>query len=90
MKIRKIVVVKILIDIKIRISKEELIKLIYKTLDINNMKSNVHIRVIVSRGLKITPYQHPLANIGPISIVIIPEYKIANDSVNKNGITLSK
>ena len=39
------------------------------------MKDNVHIRLIISRGDKITPYQNPNANIGPINFVIIPEYK---------------
>ena len=45
------------------------------------MYSDVHIRIIVSRGIKITPYQHPSANIGPISIVIIPEYKVAEENL---------
>jgi len=69
-------------------SKEELSNLIQETLDANSMKNGVHIRLIVSRGLKKTPYQHPRANIGNSSIVIIPEYKIANEEVNENGIRL--
>ena len=53
------------------------------------MNYHVHIRIIISRGEKITPYQHPSSNVGPISLVIIPEYKIANESVNNNGIKLA-
>ena len=53
------------------------------------MYSGVHIRIIISRGEKITPYQHPSANVGPISLVIIPEYKIANEEININGIKLT-
>ena len=52
------------------------------------MHSDVHIRLIISRGLKKTPYQHPNANIGPSSIVIIPEYKKADVQINRNGISL--
>ena len=39
------------------------------------MTDHVHIRLIISRGDKITPYQNPNANVGPINFVIIPEYK---------------
>ena len=69
-------------------SPKELSDLIRKTLDANNMETGVHIRLIVSRGLKKTPYQHPSANSGGSSIVIIPEYKEADEKVNKNGIRL--
>ena len=44
----------------------------------NEMTDDVHIRLIVSRGDKITPYQNPNANVGPINFVIIPEYKKRN------------
>jgi branched-chain amino acid aminotransferase len=69
-------------------SRDELSSLIQKTLDANDMESGVHIRLIVSRGLKKTPYQHPNANTGGSSIVIIPEYKEADEQVNENGIRL--
>ena len=77
------------IDIKISLTKKQLLKTIEETIEKNNMYSDVHIRVIVSRGLKKTPYQHPDANIGDSTIVIIPEYKNADTTVNKKGITLS-
>jgi len=68
---------------------EELTDIIHKTLDANGMKSGVHIRLIVSRGLKKTPYQHPNANSGGSTIVIIPEYKEADKKTNKIGIRLA-
>jgi branched-subunit amino acid aminotransferase/4-amino-4-deoxychorismate lyase len=52
--------------------------------------SGIHIRLMVTRGLKSTPYQHPNCTIGSPTIVIIPEYK-QMDPVNgpkKKGITL--
>ena len=69
-------------------SKEELIALIYETVYANTMDSDVHIRLIVSRGMKRTPYQHPNANVGGASIVIIPEYKKAAATLLSKGIRL--
>ena len=37
----------------------------------------VHIRLMVTRGLKATPYQNPKVTIGAPTIVIIPEYKVS-------------
>ena len=76
------------LQIDIGKSKNELIKIVESTLNANKMKSGVHIRLIITRGLKRTPYQHPNANIGSASIVCIPEYKIANKDMNNNGISL--
>lgn len=76
------------IDIKIPLSKEALKIEILKTIKKNNMSTDVHIRLIVSRGIKKTPYQNPKVTIGPATIVIIPEYKKASESVKKNGITV--
>ena len=76
------------IKIKIPYSKNGLTQIIYDLIKKNEMYSDVHIRIIATRGEKITPYQHPSSNIGPISLVIIPEYKIANKFVNNNGIAL--
>ena len=74
--------------IDIGVSREEMTKLIQKTLDANGMNDQVHIRLIVSRGLKRTPYQHPNANVGGPTIVIIPEYKIASEEVLQKGLRL--
>ena len=76
------------LSIDIGKSKDEIAALLKNTLNINNMKNGVHIRLIISRGLKKTPYQHPNANIGGCSIVIIPEYKEADENINNKGIKL--
>ena len=54
------------------------------------MHDDVHIRLIISRGDKITPYQNPNANVGPINFVIIPEHKKTNPNIYKNGITIGR
>ena len=63
------------ISLNISLSKEEIINEILKVLAKNDMADNVHIRLIISRGEKITPYQNPNANVGPMTFVIIPEFK---------------
>jgi len=78
-----------LLSLSINMSSEELEEAIQQTLDINKMESDVHIRLIISRGLKKTPYQHPKATIGNPTIVIIPEYKVPDQSVSEVGIKLA-
>ena len=76
------------ISMKIHLSKEEIINAIWSTLKENNMISDTHIRLIVSRGIKSTPYQHPKVTISTPTIVIIPEYKRPNKDVIDKGIRL--
>jgi branched-chain amino acid aminotransferase len=76
------------LEIEIGKSREEMVSLVHETLSANSMHSNVHIRIIVSRGLKCTPYQHPNANVGGPTIVVIPEYKKADLAMVENGIRL--
>ena len=76
------------IQMDIGISKSEMKSAIEKTLKENEMISDVHIRLIVSRGIKSTPYQHPKVTIGHPTIVIIPEYKKPSPELKIEGITL--
>ena len=76
------------IQMDIGISKSEMKSAIAKTLKKNEMISDVHIRLIVSRGIKSTPYQHPKVTIGHPTIVIIPEYKKPSPGLKIEGITL--
>ena len=76
------------IQMDIGISKSEMKSALEKTLKKNEMISDVHIRLIVSRGIKSTPYQHPKVTIGHPTIVIIPEYKKPSPGLKIEGITL--
>ena len=78
------------ISIKISLSKSEIINEIYKVISANNMKDDVHIRLIVTRGDKITPYQNPKANVGGINYVIIPEYKKTDSKIYRDGIVIGR
>lgn len=46
--------------------------MVYECCDANGMDSNVHIRLMVSRGLKPTPYQDPSTTLGMPTIVVLP------------------
>lgn len=63
--------------------KKELEKEIYRVTDANKQKDHVHIRIMVTRGLKPTPYQNPKVTIGRPTVVIIPERK--ESSSDKTG-----
>tara|TARA_Y100001970_G_C14217545_1_gene850609 strand:- start:1732 stop:2637 length:906 start_codon:yes stop_codon:yes gene_type:complete len=78
------------ISIDIPFSKKEIINEVNKVLIKNNMDNDIHIRLIISRGDKITPYQNPNANIGPINFVVIPEYKKTDPSIYNNGIEIGR
>ena len=76
------------LDLDIGLSRPELESALYQTLAANEMTDHVHIRLMVSRGVKATPYQDPRMTIGPATIVIIPEYKIPNPEVLTRGVKL--
>jgi len=74
------------IDMDIGLSPLEMGDRIRAVLEANNMETDVHIRLMVTRGLKSTPYQHPKVTITPPTVVIIPEYKV---SIEGKGIRLA-
>ncbi len=76
------------LQIDIGLTKQEMEKLLYRTLEVNHMESDVHIRLMVTRGMKRTPGQDPRLNYGPATIVIMAEYKKAEPELKKRGIRL--
>ena len=65
------------LDMDIGLTPEELVKRLYDTCRANDMYDGVHIRLMVTRGLKATPYQDPRVTVSPATIVIIAEHKKA-------------
>tara|TARA_X000000950_G_scaffold243510_2_gene298964 strand:- start:304263 stop:305270 length:1008 start_codon:yes stop_codon:yes gene_type:complete len=63
------------IDMDIGLTKEEMAKRLFDCLKANEMTDGVHIRLMVTRGIKKTPYQGPRFTITKPTVVIIPEYK---------------
>jgi len=69
-------------------SREELTEAIYATLRANEMVDGVHVRLMVTRGVKRTPYQDPRVTVGPATVVIIAEHKEVLPRTVTEGITL--
>ena len=76
------------IDLDIGLDRKALAAAIRKTLDANGMSDGVHIRLMITRGIKATPYQDPRVTIGGATIVIIPEYKTPKPGAADEGIRL--
>lgn len=70
-------------------TREELVALLNETIARNRMHTDVHIRLMVSRGTKKTPSQDPRLVVGGPTIVIIAEHKVADAAVTKAGIMLA-
>lgn len=76
------------IALDIGMSRDELVALLYETIRINEMHTDVHLRLMVTRGIKKTPSQDPRLTIQGPTIVIIAEYKKADPATTTQGITL--
>ena len=72
----------------IGLAPQELVARVFACLDANKMTDGVHIRLMVTRGVKATPYQDPRATITPATVVIIPEWKAPRPEVVAKGLKL--
>lgn len=75
------------VGIDIGRTREELTSEIRRVLDANGMSDDVHVRFMLTRGIKKTPSQDPRLTISGPNLVIIPEYKVARDQ-KREGIRL--
>lgn len=69
-------------------NKEELTRKIWKTLKANEMEDNVHVRFMLTRGIKKTPSQDPRLTVAGPNLVIIAEHKKASPETKNKGISL--
>jgi branched-chain amino acid aminotransferase len=76
------------IDMDVGLDRSALTERLFACLRANGMNDGVHIRLMVTRGIKRTPYQDPRVTIGPATVVIIPEFKLPNPTVVETGIRL--
>ena len=76
------------IDLDIGRTRDEVAAALQATVDRNDLHDGAHVRLMVTRGDKKTPSQHPSNVIGGPNIVIIAEHKVADPSVADEGITL--
>jgi branched-chain amino acid aminotransferase len=76
------------IAMDIGLTREEMAARLYETLDANGMDEGVHIRLMVTRGVRSTPYQDPRVVVSGATIVIVPEYKEPPEDVHERGLKL--
>jgi branched-chain amino acid aminotransferase len=67
---------------------EQIRQALSQTIQANQLDDTAHLRLIITRGIKKTPYQDPRVNVGSPTMVIIGEYKAANPKVVEDGIEL--
>jgi branched-chain amino acid aminotransferase len=76
------------IALDIGMDRAALARALYETLAANGMEDGVHLRLMVTRGPKRTPYQDPRAAAGPATIVIVPEFKVPKPETVSAGLRL--
>ncbi len=76
------------LDMDVGMSSEAMEQALYRTVEANKMRDGVHVRLMVTRGRKATPYQDPRVTVGPATVVIIAEHKSPAPDVQTSGIRL--
>ena len=76
------------IDLDIGMDRAALTQAIHDTLAANDMVNDVHLRLMVTRGRKVKPFQHPHLSVSGSTIVIIAEHSKPTDAAVKRGIRL--
>jgi branched-chain amino acid aminotransferase len=76
------------IGMKMNTTREELTEKLWETLHANDMHDNVHVRFMVTRGIKKTPSQDPRLTVSGPNLVIIAEHKLASPDTRSQGVTL--
>lgn len=69
-------------------SRAQLTEKIWQTLRANDMHDNVHVRFMLTRGLKKTASQDPRLTVSGPNLVIIAEHKLADPASRSRGVTL--
>jgi len=76
------------IGLDIGLTREQLTAELRRTLDANDMHDGVHVRLMITRGVKKTPSQDPRLVVGGPTIVIVAEYKRSNPATTGRGVRL--
>lgn len=76
------------LSIDLHLDRAALTRALYDTVRANGMTDGVHVRLMVTRGLKLTPNQDPRATVGQPTVVIVAEYKEPDPAARERGLTL--
>jgi len=77
-----------MLRIDIGLTREALVARLFDVIEANAMRDGVHIRLMVTRGVKRSPYQDPRLTVGAATIVIIPEWKLPRPEMLARGLSL--
>jgi branched-chain amino acid aminotransferase len=75
--------------IDVGLTRAELAEALRRTVEANRMTDGVHVRLMVTRGVKKTPYQDPRLTVGKATVVIIPEHKTPKPELVARGLRLA-
>jgi branched-chain amino acid aminotransferase len=76
------------IAMDIGLSREALTERLHQSLEANRMRDGAHVRLMVTRGVRSTPYQDPRVVVTPATIVIVAEYKEPDPAIYGRGLKL--
>jgi branched-chain amino acid aminotransferase len=76
------------IGLEIGMTRQEITAALHETARRNGMTTDVHVRLMVTRGDKKTPSQDPRLVVGGPNVVIIAEHKRADPEVKEQGVRL--
>jgi branched-chain amino acid aminotransferase len=77
-----------MLRIDIGLTRGALADRLFDVIEANGMKDGVHIRLMVTRGRKRSPYQDPRLTVGKATVVIIPEWKLPLPEMRARGLRL--
>ena len=77
-----------MLRIDIGVTREALAARVFDVVEANSMRDGVHIRLMVTRGVKRSPYQDPRLTVGAATIVVIPEWKLPRPEMLARGLNL--
>ena len=76
------------IAMDVGLDRDAIARRLYETIDANGMKDGGHVRLMVTRGVRSTPYQDPRVVVSPATVVIIAEYKEPDSAIYQRGLKL--
>ena len=76
------------IALDVGMTRAEVVEALWATLRANGMEDGVHVRLMVTRGLKKTPNQDPRHAVGRATVVIVAEWKLPSPAIATRGLSL--
>ena len=77
------------LDLDPGLDRPQLAQAIHDTLAANRMTDRGHVRLMITRGLKSTPFQGRSASVGGSTVVILPEFKVPDPALRTRGLRLA-